>query len=108
PAVAFGGVGAGVVAVEAGPLDVVLAGIEGAQVAELVFEVDVRAPDPDRVGGARRGEDVVDVAPGADELAGAIAVRVLGPREPVAVHLPVVAQEEGVPPAAGVPRPVAD
>src|SRR6476646_11784110 len=77
PAVAFGRVGARVVAVEAGPLDVAVAGVEGAQVLETVFEVDVRAPDPDRVVGADLVEDVVKVAPAADVAAGAVAVAAL-------------------------------
>ena len=46
----------------------------------------------------RRGEDVVDVAPGRDVFARLVAVDALAPREPVAVHLPVEAEEERVAP----------
>ena len=43
-------------------------------------------------------EDVVDVAPGGDEFARVVAVDPLRPGEPVAVHLPVEAEEVGVAP----------
>ena len=70
--------------------------------------VDVRTPDPGRVGRPDRGEDVVHVAPGGDVLAGLVAVDALGPGEPVAVHLPVEAEEEGMAPVARVFGPFAD
>src|SRR5207253_4485894 len=89
-----------VVAVEAAPVDVGVAGIERAEVVEGAAGIDEGAPDPGDVGRAGGGEDVVDAAPGGDVLAAGVAVDALGPREPVAVHLPVEAEEEGVPPLA--------
>ena len=74
------------------------------EVLQLAVGVDVRAPDPGRVGRADRGEDVVDVAPGGDVFAGLVAVDALRPGEPVAVHLPVEAEEEGVAPVARLRR----
>src|SRR4051812_5054992 len=75
-----GGVGAPVVAVEAGPVDIFVAGVLAAdrlEVFEPAVPVDVRAPDPGDVGHADRGEDVVHVAPGGDEFAGFVAVDAL-------------------------------
>ncbi len=47
---------------------------------------DVWVPNPCDVRGAGRCDDVVDVAAGTDVVAGTVAVALLGPGVPVAVH----------------------
>src|SRR5260221_2115373 len=64
--------------------------------------VDVWAPNPGRVGRADRGEDVVHMSPCGKVGFRGVAVGRGTPGEPVAVHLPVEAKEEGVAPSSGL------
>ena len=84
-------------------VDVLVAGV-----LRVAHRARHRAPDPLDVRGALGGEDVVDVAPHAGVLAGLVAVGVLGPRVPVAVHLLGEAQEDRVAEALEVARVAAD
>src|SRR5438128_783465 len=59
--------GVPVVAVEAGPVDVAIAGVEPGEGGPLAVRVDVWAPNPPNVGRAGRVEDLVHVAPSCDE-----------------------------------------
>ena len=65
-------------------------------------------PDPLHVGRPLRGEDVVDVAPRSHEFTAPVAVGMLIPRVPVAVHLLREAQQHGPPEGCQRPRPGAD
>jgi hypothetical protein len=70
--------------------------------------VDVGAPHPGHVAGADAFEDLMHVAPHANELARPVAVGVFTVGNTVGVHLPIEAQEEGLAPTLGATRPATE
>src|SRR5205085_1636551 len=100
-------VGAPVVAVDSRPVDVVVAWVEAGQGCRGAAD-DVDVPHPGGVGGADGAEDIDDVAPGLDEITRVIAVLLLAPRIPVAIHLVAEADEKGVSPGLGGGCPLPD
>ena len=97
-----------VVAIHAGPVDVVVAWIYRAERSRSVAG-DVGAPHPRDVSGALLHEDVVDVPPRAHIITRLVAIGLFGPGElPPAVHFPVEPQEQRVAPRGRAVRPLRD
>src|SRR5205823_2246044 len=85
-----------VVAIQAGPIDVGITRVQLRVGRVDIAGIDVWAPGPGDVAGAGLRGEVVEVPPGVDVVAGGVAVDARRVGLPVAVHLPVPAQEQGM------------
>lgn len=105
-----------VIDIQAGPIHVVITGVDHGQVGVITIVPNlVGCPNPGDVGSTDRGEDVVHMPPGFDEVAGTVAVYdlaggcfALAPWIPPAVHLVIEPHEKWMSPVLGSSCPACD
>src|SRR5215212_4375307 len=96
----------GVVTVHTKPINIVIAGIKVLNWDGL-WSNYIGAPDPGRILSADFFKNIMYMPPSQHVLSWLIPVDTLTPWEPPAVHLPIKAQKERVPPILCLHRPLA-